>query len=255
MIIGTPQSSSMRDNSKKVLITGGSSGLGLELTKLFLENNYDVTVIDLNTIRIKNPSLKFIKLDLSKRKSVLDFIQKDFDFDIVINNAATLENKLFRNQSVEELSDQIEVNIFAMSIFALYLSKISNEYSIRSLVNISSSAAHFPTPSLSVYGGSKSFVSRFSKNLIHENVYLHLVCLELSGMRTNFQAKHGIKDNGSMFLLDPKDVAEKIYKILLKKKSGSYTIGAVGKFLIFFKRLLPESCYERFLGWLFKHAR
>jgi short-subunit dehydrogenase len=245
----------MSDNSKKVLITGGSSGLGLELTKLFLEHHYTVTVIDINTIRIKHPGLKFVKLDLSKRKSVLEFIQKNFDFDIIINNAATLENKLFKNQSVEEVCDQIEVNVFTMSIFALYLSKISSAHRIRSLVNISSSAAHFPTPSLSVYGGSKSFVSRFSKNLIHEDVYLHLVCLELSGMRTNFQVKHGIKKSGSLFLLEPKYVAEKIYKILLKKKSGNYTIGTVGKFLIFFKRLLPETYYERILGWLFKHAR
>ena len=74
---------------KKILIVGGSSGLGSYLTKLYYKNNYAVTTISRNLNTTYNKEINQIKCDvtnLNKLKTILKKFKKNNYFDIIIHN-------------------------------------------------------------------------------------------------------------------------------------------------------------------------
>lgn len=81
--------------SKKVLVTGGTSGLGLELVKLFLRKGYYVVVTGRKSLTLPGfeNGFKLYKIDFSDLQLTAETIKQICDchrFDIVINNAGIL---------------------------------------------------------------------------------------------------------------------------------------------------------------------
>lgn len=85
----------------KVLITGGTSGLGYELVKFFLREGYDVFATGRNQSRLidSGERLHFVKVDFSDladvKKSIQCLLDNGTRFDIVINNAGVLSPSEF----------------------------------------------------------------------------------------------------------------------------------------------------------------
>jgi NAD(P)-dependent dehydrogenase (short-subunit alcohol dehydrogenase family) len=82
-------------DSGKVLITGGTSGLGLRLAKSFLEKGYEVVVTGRKSISIPEYGNRFTLLitdfsDMKKTAEAVKNICRNQRFDIVINNAGVL---------------------------------------------------------------------------------------------------------------------------------------------------------------------
>jgi NAD(P)-dependent dehydrogenase (short-subunit alcohol dehydrogenase family) len=86
----------MITTSKRILITGGTSGLGIELVKHFLATGNEVYTIgrDLKDISLNDRNFHFIKCDLanlnSLSKTISELCEQVKEFDIVINNAGVL---------------------------------------------------------------------------------------------------------------------------------------------------------------------
>jgi NAD(P)-dependent dehydrogenase (short-subunit alcohol dehydrogenase family) len=85
---------SISDNLK-VLITGGTSGLGLRLAKYFLEKGYEVVATGRNNVTIPGYGDRFSLLmtDFSNMRQTSEVVKKicrNQRFDIVINNAGVL---------------------------------------------------------------------------------------------------------------------------------------------------------------------
>jgi NAD(P)-dependent dehydrogenase (short-subunit alcohol dehydrogenase family) len=86
----------MAGTSKKILITGGTSGLGLEFVKHLLSRDNEIHVIgrDIRNISFNDRNFHFIKCDLANLRSLSGFIselcERVKDFDIIINNAGVL---------------------------------------------------------------------------------------------------------------------------------------------------------------------
>jgi len=82
-------------NPPKILITGGTSGLGLELVKLFLKKGYEVIATGRKHVRpeVFEDQLMFYQVDfsdLNQTATVIKEIARHHSFDIVINNAGIL---------------------------------------------------------------------------------------------------------------------------------------------------------------------
>ena len=128
---------------KNVLITGGSSGIGLEIAERLAIQNYNLILISNNPKRIKQAEIKIKKInkniicktylcDLSniiKTKKVFNKIKKNIKVDIIINNfGGTLKN----NNNKKELVDFDELNYVINK--NLYCSYLAIQYFINDMI-------------------------------------------------------------------------------------------------------------------------
>lgn len=149
---------------KKIVIFGGTGGLGYAVTQLL--KNYDITALG------------------SKDVNVSDFYQvekffKDNSFDIVLNlsgiNYDIFVHKI--NEShLDKINKQIDVNIKgAINIISNCLTSMrKNNYG--RIIMISSVLAEKPVVSTAVYSGCKGFIDSFVKTVALENVNKNISC-------------------------------------------------------------------------------
>lgn len=141
-----------RFEGKKVLITGGTSGIGLQIAKDFLSEGANVIITGRNIDRLKkvkdeinNRNLHIIEWnvnDIDKRNEIFDTIHKKLgNIDIFINNAGIYENHNWQDLSVEQYDKVINTNTKALYFLCQKEGKymISNEIKGK-IVNITSIA-------------------------------------------------------------------------------------------------------------------
>ena len=102
--------------AKTVLITGGNKGIGLELTKQFLELNYSIIIIarDFSNFELKNNSkIKQIEFDLSKVDEIPNLISSLEDIDILINNAGVMYSLPYNQYPNNKKDMMLKLNLEA----------------------------------------------------------------------------------------------------------------------------------------------
>ena len=72
---------------EKVLVTGGTKGIGLETAKLFAQNGYEVYVAARHESAEPVPGVQTILADLTKIQEICGIKEITGDVDILINNA------------------------------------------------------------------------------------------------------------------------------------------------------------------------
>ena len=101
---------------KKVLILGGSSDIGSEVSKFFLNNNWEVTChyFKNKIFKKKNKNIKFIQYNFLKKnyKTIDKELNKKFNdsYDSVINLVGFINNKTYTNMNYEDLVNSLQVN-------------------------------------------------------------------------------------------------------------------------------------------------
>ena len=166
---------------KKILITGGCRGLGLELAKIYLEKNFIVFVtsrskenIDEAKKNIRSKYLKnFITLkselsNLNSSNEIIHYFKKnnnlDF-FDIIINNACKIIIGKFSHIPIEQYEEANIVNFLTPIKFIKY---VLNENTKTIVINIIGGNTNFGMPFSTSYSTSKSALEMFSDCIKHE---------------------------------------------------------------------------------------
>lgn len=97
---------------KKVLITGGSRGIGAAMAKLFAENGYSVFITyKKNHAAASAVDAAAFCADVTDFNAMHDVIEKTGGADILINNAGIAEQKLFSDITPEDWARMIGVNL------------------------------------------------------------------------------------------------------------------------------------------------
>ncbi|MGT2811101.1 3-oxoacyl-ACP reductase [Streptococcus minor] len=150
--------------TRRVLVTGVSSGIGLAQAKLFLEKGYQVYGVD----RSENPNLKgdfhFLQLDLTG--TLVPLFEWLPDVDILCNTAGILDdyNPLLR-QTDAQMQEIFAVNLFApTNICRFYLPKML-ERKAGIIINMCSIASFLAGGGGSSYTSSKHALAGFTKQL------------------------------------------------------------------------------------------
>ena len=156
-----------------ILITGASSGFGLEATKLFIQHGH--TVIGLARRHDKLLEMKkslgenFYPLtaDMQNLESVQEGIEnlpEPFDtIDVLINNAGLALNlKPAFDVDFNDWQTMIDVNIRGLSYITHLVLPQMVARNDGYIINISSTAGNYPYYGSNIYGPTKAFLSRFS---------------------------------------------------------------------------------------------
>lgn len=173
---------------KTVIITGTSSGIGLDLVKIFDLNNFRVISLSRNDLPKSNnysSNVNHIKFDITNNSDINSLVAlikaKYNNIDILINNAGKLISKPFGDFSDSEFRSIYDVNLFGVVNLIKSLLPYYNEKS--HIVNISSvgginGSSKFP--GLSSYSSSKGALNILTEVLAVEfesGPYINSLCL------------------------------------------------------------------------------
>ncbi|MDP4281922.1 MAG: SDR family oxidoreductase [Bacteroidota bacterium] len=164
------------------LITGASSGIGLELAKIHASRGGNLVLVARREEKLAN-----LKADLEKKYGVsVQYIVKDLfipnapkevyeevenrniTVDYLINNAGFGYFGMFREADWDKDFQTIDLNITVLTQFCkLFLQDMLKQGSGK-IMNIASSAAFQPGPKMAVYYATKAYVLHFSEALNNE---------------------------------------------------------------------------------------
>ncbi|NUM51421.1 MAG: SDR family oxidoreductase [Flavobacteriales bacterium] len=180
-------------NKNTVLITGASKGIGLELTKQFLELDYRVIAVSRSDIKTKNLGrtknlipVKHNVSEIKKHENIFRLLEKYKvnQIDILINNAEILINKPFEKTSYNEALSMFNTNFFAATFLAKsLLPKMRKSNKKSHIVNISSMGGFQGSSKfsgLAYYSASKAALAVFTECLAEELKNENISCNALA---------------------------------------------------------------------------
>lgn len=160
---------------RRALVTGASSGLGLAFAEMLLSDGVEVWATSRRIERIPDrEGLHPVELDLADASSLDRFLselrEKMPDFDLVVNNAGYGGFFPFESYPEPEIGQQIDVLVTGPARICRWVYESMRARGDGVIVNISSLAAEFPLPYMSMYNAGKSGLSGFSRSLMIEAV-------------------------------------------------------------------------------------
>lgn len=159
-------------DKKVVLITGASSGIGLDVAKRLLSLGYIVygaarRIELMKDIEEKDGHALF--LDLTSEQSICEcvdkIIKKEGKIDVLVNNAGYGLGGALETVPISDAKNQLEVNIFGLARLTQLVLPFMRENKYGRIVNISSIAGKFSSPFLGWYHVSKYAVEAYSDAL------------------------------------------------------------------------------------------
>ncbi len=159
--------------SKKILVTGGCSGIGKIMARKALERGASVVVWDINQDSIDKTiaelshlgTIEGYKVDISQNQEVEATAKSVGTIDILINNAGIVVGKQFTEHSVAEIDRTLQINTLgAIYVTRAFIGAMVEQKSGH-ICNIASSAGMVGNPNMSLYAASKWAVVGWSDSL------------------------------------------------------------------------------------------
>ena len=242
---------------KTAILTGASSGLGVEYIKALVSNGFDSIWIiarreeRLTELKSNFPDKNIVPLplditsadDMKKLQAKLE--KEKPAVAMLINNAGKGLLSEFITADAVALGESVELNCKALTLVTRAVLPYMNSGS--SILNVSSIASFAPTARMSVYCATKSYVTAFSRALREElkkrNINVTAVCP--GPMQTEFlpvakieKGKSGAFDR--LPYCNPETVAMKSVKAALNGKAV-YTPTAFYKLYRILAKILPHA--------------
>ena len=154
----------METKSTKILISGGSLGIGKETARLLVKEGADVIITGRDRARLEKAAsdtgaIPFVAdvADENDVQSTFNFIMEKWArLDCLINNAGIGgESNLLINTNLEDFNQVYSVNVFGAAMMAKYASRIFKDQQYGNIVNVSSTASLRGYEKATVYASSK----------------------------------------------------------------------------------------------------
>lgn len=247
--------------TKVVLITGGTSGIGFALAQHYGKNGWAVSFTGRDAARIEETLSQLhasgiealgikasAEVEQDQFRAVAETINRFGRIDVLINNAGISMRALFSELNLDVIRQVMEVNFFG----SVYATKAALPYLLRSkgsIVGISSIAGIKGLPGRTGYSASKfalnGFLEALEIELLHKGVHVLVACpgFTASRIRENALTKTGDaqgqspREEGRM--MQPEEVAERIFDAVQQRKR-LLVMTTEGKLTFWLNKFLPK---------------
>ena len=239
----------------KALITGASSGIGLDMARYLATQKCELILVARNKEKLEKiqellpTKVTIIVADLSNEQKVKELyvVAKKENVDILINNAGFGDFGYLTDTDINKDLEMIDTNIKALHILTKYFVKDMEKRDTDTyILNVASSAAFQPGPLMSTYYATKSYVYQLTEALYYEEkkkkTKVHVSVLCPGPVDTNFNNIAGVKF--SVKPLKSTYVAKYAIDQMFKKKMLIIP-GVKMKLAKFFSRFLSDKALLR----------
>jgi short-subunit dehydrogenase len=178
---------------RRVFLTGASSGIGLAIAKLLVEEGHEVWGTSRNLERIpKMPRCHPVRLDLTDRLSVEQAFNATLTeagyLDVLINNAGAGHFGPAEFLPLETITSQFQILVFGQIQLMQLALRHMRSRGEGLIINITSLASRLPVPFMAAYNAAKAALASFTMSIQLElgNSRVHVVDLQPGDIRTEF---------------------------------------------------------------------
>ncbi len=244
-------------NKPLTLITGASSGIGLDFARRFAIEGHDLILVARSrdklqeaayTLQVRHRvSVNIIVKDLTKigaAQNIFNGLKKrGIKVEILINNAGYAYHGEAIDCDAQWQDGMIDLNIKALTQMTTLFGKDMAERGGGKIMNIASIVSYSPVPMFAVYSASKAYVLSFSEAIAAElkprGVHVMALCpgatrsqfAETAGMSRSLAFRFNVSDSAK--------VAKTGYQALMGGRRNKQ-VGILNRILIFSGRLVPR---------------
>jgi NAD(P)-dependent dehydrogenase (short-subunit alcohol dehydrogenase family) len=263
----------MSQQSKTVLITGASRGLGAATAALFVEKGWNVAATMRDPLRPREAPMGdgvvVFALDVTDDASIARAVAAVRDrfgrIDALVNNAGYAVMGPLEGTSGAQLREQFATNVFGLAAVIRQVLPLMRAQRGGTIVNISSTAGRVAFPFEAAYAASKFAVEGLSESLRHELAPFHIKVkvIEPGNIKTGFNraaqwTEHdayqpylaGVRDYAAdmeQTLPDAAPVAAAIYRAA-SDGSNRFRYRSKAAPLLAMHALLPDRLWRALLG-------
>jgi short-subunit dehydrogenase len=243
--------------NKYALITGGTSGIGYELAKLFAADGYHLVIVARTEEDLQQKAAELsqqygvqvitIAKDLFKAEAALELFEevkaKGIEVNVLVNDAGQGQFGLFVEQDLQRLLEIIQLNVVSFTALTHLFLKDMVSRNEGKILQLASIASQLPSPYQAVYHATKAFVLSLTEALISEvkDTNVTLTALQPGATDTDFFNKAEMQDSKILDsgLSDASKVAKDGYQALM---SGDDKIisGLKNKVMVGMSNVMPE---------------
>lgn len=203
------------NNIPTALITGASSGIGLEFAHMFAKDGYNIVLVARSIDKLEYLSAELnekygvvckpIYCDLSRSGAAKEIFRKTqslgIHIDFLVNNAGFGAIGYFKDMDIQTELNMIQVNITALTELTNIYLKPMLERKFGRILNVASTAAFQAGPLMTVYYATKAYVLSFSEALDNElkGTGVNVTTLCPGPTLSGFQATAKIDVNSKIF--------------------------------------------------------
>ena len=238
---------------KFAIVTGASSGIGLEIAKLAAADGYDLLVaadtpfVDaaagLNELGVE---VRQVECDLSTPQGVGRLLDATGgrDIDVLVANAGVGTGGAFLDQETRDWRHSLDTNVTGTLLLIQPVLRAMVARGQGRVLITGSIAGYVPGSFNAVYNGTKAFIDSFAAALANEvkDRGVTVTCLKPGATDTEFFARAGMLDTrvGQMKKADPADVARTGGEAMLKGEQ-SVVHGLLNQAQVVAAGVLPEA--------------
>ena len=235
------------------IVTGASSGIGLELAREAAQRGYDLLIAadrsldeQAATLRTHGGTVVTVETDLATREGVETLHQHVANrrVDALLANAGHGLGKGFLDQEFAEVQHVINTNITGTLDLIQRVAKQMRRQGEGKILITGSIAGYMPGTFQAVYNGTKAFIDSFSYALRNElkDTGVSVTCLMPGATETDFFARADLLDTkvGTEHKADPADVAKTGFEAMEKGEAG-VVAGISNKIRAALANLMPDT--------------
>jgi len=258
----------MKTRRPLALITGASSGIGVELARIFASEHFDLVLVarrktlldELSDALAKAHKTRctVIACDLTEAGALDSLMASlpEHPIDVLVNNAGVLSMGEFSSSPLERQLEQIQLNVLALTALTHRCLPAMLERGQGRIMNLASVAAFQAVPFLAVYAATKAYVLSFSEALSEELRGSGVSCTAVCPGFTDTPMLRGRKDPQRPIpqlplglIADPSAVAREAFEAVMKRDAVRVP-GAVYKAMSLLSRLPPRMLVRSVVGGL-----